>query len=105
VDDASTISYGFIDGSPNSTGIVDYRYDANGNMTVDKNKNIKRIFYNHLNLPTRIEFENQDAPENLSNYIEYTYDATGLKMKKEVMPDGAPPQITEYAGSYIYIFR
>ncbi|MDB4325257.1 RHS repeat-associated core domain-containing protein [Flavobacteriaceae bacterium] len=102
VDDAYTISYGFIDGNPNSTGIVDYRYDANGNMTVDKNKNIKRIFYNHLNLPTRIEFENQDAPGNLSNYIEYTYDATGLKMKKEVMPDGAPPQITEYAGSYIY---
>jgi len=102
VDDEATISDGFIDGNPNSTGVDDYRYDANGNMTVDKNKNIKRIFYNHLNLPTRIEFENQDDPENLSNYIEYTYDATGLKMKKEVMPDGAPPQITEYAGSYIY---
>ena len=42
---------GFKDGN---TTPVDYAYDTNGNMTVDKNKNITSIHYNHLNLPTKI---------------------------------------------------
>ncbi len=30
---------------------VDYLYDNNGNITLDKNKDITSIIYNHLNLP------------------------------------------------------
>ena len=40
---------GFADKTNTQTG--DYEYDANGNMTIDRNKNITNILYNHLNLP------------------------------------------------------
>lgn len=55
----------------------DYSYDANGNMTSDANKKIKSITYNHLNLPTEINFG------GLGN-IFYLYDATGKKLRKIV---------------------
>ena len=31
--------------------IIDYDYDANGNLTLDQNKDISSITYNYLNLP------------------------------------------------------
>ena len=34
----------------------EYFYDANGNLTADKNKGITGIAYNHLNLPRQIHF-------------------------------------------------
>ncbi|MET3034457.1 hypothetical protein, partial [Flavobacterium johnsoniae] len=39
----------------NKTG-DDFDYDDNGNMILDKNKNITLITYNHLNLPKKITF-------------------------------------------------
>ena len=53
VDDDSSSPQGFKNGS--NTG-NDYVYDANGNMTIDNNKGIRKIVYNHLNLPTAINF-------------------------------------------------
>lgn len=46
-------------------------------MIRDNNKQIGNILYNHLNLPTQIDFEN-------SSKINYLYDATGRKVKKTV---------------------
>ncbi|MFA7447385.1 MAG: hypothetical protein WCY77_03015 [Weeksellaceae bacterium] len=60
---------GFIDSPTNTSN--DYTYDANGSMISDKNKGITSIKYNHLNLPSRILFENND-------FIEYTYNAVVL---------------------------
>ncbi len=37
-------------------GLPEYRYDANGNLTQDVNKEIPKIAYNELNLPTSIDF-------------------------------------------------
>ena len=34
----------------------EYLYDANGNLTQDRNKGITGIVYNHLNLPRQICF-------------------------------------------------
>ncbi|MXV39216.1 hypothetical protein GO491_11090, partial [Flavobacteriaceae bacterium Ap0902] len=51
---------------------IEYQYDANGNMTVDSNKGITQIQYNHLNLPTEIKFQNH-------NKITYLYNAQGIK--------------------------
>lgn len=34
----------------------EYRYDANGNLTQDKNKGLTGIVYNHLNRPRQIHF-------------------------------------------------
>ena len=75
--------------------------DANGNMTKDNNKDINSISYNHLNLPTSVTFADDRS-------IRYTYDATGVKLKKEIflsLPDLFNPvanTTTYYAGNYIY---
>ncbi|MBL6449635.1 EndoU domain-containing protein [Fulvivirga sp. 29W222] len=82
---------GFAD--KNTTG-DDYEYDANGNMTKDKNKGIT-ITYNHLNLPVRVE---KDA----NNYIIYHYDATGAKQEQIVYEEGKAPKSTRYFGELIY---
>jgi RHS repeat-associated protein len=71
----------------------EYDYDDNGNMFLDKNKGIDHIVYNLLNLPRQVF---KDA----TNYIEYSYDATGRKLKQQVF--GATPKTTEYAGDFIY---
>jgi|GEM_PF-578951 len=85
---------GFKDG--NTVG-DDYTYDANGNMLVDKNKGITtNIIYNHLNLPTEIEFSN-------GGKIGYVYDAKGTKISKTVIQPGLNNgPTTEYSGSFIY---
>lgn len=36
--------------------VIEYEYDANGNLTKDSNRNILSIQYNSLLLPTVIEF-------------------------------------------------
>src|SRR5690606_16910901 len=84
---------GFKDGN---TAGVDYVYDVNGNMTQDKNKQIAHIEYNHLNLPTFIYMD-------YGGNINYIYDATGVKLKKEVSPGGNQVNThTIYSGSYTY---
>lgn len=84
-------SYGFINGSTSAT---EYSYDVNGNLISDANKGIWTggIKYNHLNLPTEVKFNN-----STSQVIKYTYDATGVKLKKEI-----PGKVTEYAGNFVY---
>lgn len=77
---------GFKDGIDTTT---EYLYDDNGNMIEDKNKGITSITYNHLNLPEIVTINGQQ--------IKYTYDASGVKLRKEVQN-----KITDYAGNYIY---
>ena len=74
--------------------------DANGNMTRDNNKDIQSITYNHLNLPTQVLFDHGGS-------ILYTYDATGVKLKKEIfltipLVNAVADLSTSYAGNYIY---
>ena len=93
---------GFKDGTNNG---YDYTYDLNGNMIRDENKDILSIEYNHLNLPTMVEFEVPN--KTMQKYIKYTYDATGVKHAKEVREDvsattSISPSFTYYAGAFIY---
>lgn len=81
----------FVDGNIEGD---DYTYDGNGNLTLDKNKGITNISYNHLNLPSVIQF----APDKK---IECFYDAFGTKQKKKVT-NGAIITTTDYAGRYFY---
>ena len=83
---------GFIDRTHTSTD--DYTYDANGNMTKDENKEIEHIEYNHLNLPTRVTMAQGE--------IYYVYDASGVKLEKQVRDGENPTVLTKYAGNYIY---
>ncbi|MEO0038648.1 MAG: hypothetical protein RIQ59_1859 [Bacteroidota bacterium] len=89
-DTPASATSGFKDG--NTTG-DDYVYDANGNMTVDKNKKITSIVYNHLNLPTKIVFP--------TGNIVYIYNAAGQKVQK-VVTDGTTVTTTDYLGGYQY---
>ncbi|MBW1298398.1 RHS repeat domain-containing protein, partial [Aquimarina litoralis] len=86
---------GFLDGTNTNS---DYAYDVNGNMTIDRNKGITGITYNHLNLPTSVAINDQ-ARSNTGN-ISYIYDATGVKQKKIV--SGGSSLTVEYAGNYVY---
>ena len=88
--DLSASTQGFKDGGSGD----DYTYDAFGNMTQDNNKNITHISYNHLNLPKKISFTN-------NNYIAYTYDASGIKVKKYVLENNTV-SITDYLDGYQY---
>ncbi len=91
---------------------VEYKYDANGNMRADLNKNIAWIRYNQLNLPQKVQFGNGNANE-------YLYDASGMKRRAMYYTSVSPIQIpldavdvsnsnvtmsskTDYCGNYIY---
>ena len=74
----------------------EYLYDANGNLTADKNKGITSIAYNHLNLPRQIHF-GQGADS-----VVFRYAASGQKVAKLVYQIGKAPQRTDYLGAYQY---
>ena len=87
---------GFVDGVAGSA-TQEYNYDAAGNMTADANKGISSIVYDPvLNLPT-------DVVINGKGTIKYTYDASGTKLRQEVLPsDGSPTKTTDYVGGFHY---
>src|SRR5690606_71137 len=91
VTDATNNPSGFNDG--NTTG-ADYTYDTFGNLKTDKNKGITNIVYNHLNLPVEITLA--------AGKINYTYDATGNKVKKVVTPTSGTVQTTDYLFGFEY---
>ncbi|TAL46036.1 MAG: hypothetical protein EPN92_06735, partial [Chitinophagaceae bacterium] len=86
----------FKDGANGSTD--DYSYDVNGNLTLDNNKAISSITYNHLNLPSVITVTGKGT-------IAYTYDAAGNKIKKVTVDNTVSPSKTTttlYLGGSVY---
>ncbi|MBQ4802582.1 hypothetical protein J8L88_06905 [Aquimarina sp. MMG015] len=95
VTDTGFASFGFKDGTNTNN---DYEYDANGNIIIDRNKGISGIQYNYLDLPGTISFTSSSVKE-----IDYKYDATGVKIGKEVIDEVTDMETrTEYAGNYVY---
>jgi len=81
-------------GNNKTTAATDYTYDVNGNMYVDKNKDIGNIHYNYLNLPDSITVTSKGN-------IKYVYDAAGNKLKK-ITTEGAKVTTTLYLlGNFI----
>jgi RHS repeat-associated protein len=91
--------------------IIDYIYDANGNMTVDNNKGLVDWFmtgspgiqYNYLNLPSFIDATDGGAYQKTVTFI---YDASGNKLQK-IIYDGLGRGSTiektlTYIGSAVY---
>lgn len=62
---------------------VEYSYDANGNMTMDLNKNIESITYNSLGLPEHVKTGRvlRIGSVRNENNINYTYAADGRKLR------------------------
>ncbi|MEM6602207.1 MAG: fibronectin type III domain-containing protein, partial [Verrucomicrobiota bacterium] len=86
-------SAGFKDGSHSGD---DYAYDANSNMTKDLNKGITHIEYNHLNLPTRVEWANGQVQETL-------YDASGMKLQTRDYKADTLHQTIDYVEEFVYV--
>jgi hypothetical protein len=60
----------------NTQSDIEFKYDPNGNMIVDKDRKIVAIKYNLLNLPEVIQFSN-------GNQIKNKYTADGRKLGTE----------------------
>ncbi|WP_409416741.1 DUF6443 domain-containing protein [Flavobacterium sp. PS2] len=96
VTDTSNNPQGFKDDSNGYNDTEDdYAYDDSGNLIKDQNKNITKIQYNHLNLPTKITF-------GTGNTIAYIYNATGQKLEKNVTENGVVTNTKYLAGGFQY---
>ncbi|MEP2510075.1 MAG: DUF6443 domain-containing protein [Reichenbachiella sp.] len=91
VTDNASMDTGFKDGANVAT---EYSYDANGNLTEDKNKGITAITYNHINQPTRVTYDS-------TKFITYTYAASGAKVSQMVVENG-DSTVTDYLGGFLY---
>ncbi|HEY9008866.1 MAG TPA: hypothetical protein VIM75_22175, partial [Ohtaekwangia sp.] len=93
VSDAGDLKQGFADG--NTIG-DDYAYDNNGRITIDKNKDVAAVTYNHLNLPAQVT-------KVSGEYIKYIYDAVGRKLAQQVYTSAnVLTKQTDYAGEFFY---
>jgi RHS repeat-associated protein len=92
----------FMDGT-NAAGTADYNYDNNGNLLEDLNKGVTNgsgggILYNYLNKPYSITIAGKTQ-------IQYTYDATGVKVSKTVTNLAVTPNTsttTTYDNEFVY---
>lgn len=76
----------------------DYNYDLNGNLTIDNNKSISNISYNHINLPSIIKVSGKGV-------VSYIYDATGNKLRKITVDSTTAPiktTITDYISGAVF---
>ena len=92
INDLTNNSFGFND---TSTSGNDYSYDANGNLIMDKNKNITKITYNHLDLVESVNFGNGAK-------IEFVYDASGNKLLMRNLFSKSIRSVTHYLNGFQY---
>ncbi|MEJ0101410.1 MAG: DUF6443 domain-containing protein [Bacteroidota bacterium] len=88
-----------------NTSDDDYSYDANGNLTADKNKKITFIQYNHLNLPRRVALDGIAGGSSSFGDVYYTYDAAGDKLQKRVQDAATTTRTatnTNYISGFVY---
>jgi RHS repeat-associated protein len=76
---------------------TEYDYDNNGNLKIDRDKNIiTPIIYTYDNKPMNIQI-------NGSGAIEYVYDALGNKLKKKITDNPSSTITTyDYIGPLVY---
>ncbi len=99
VDDSKSTTYvgGFNDNGSTYSGTEEYIYDANGNLIKDTNKGITNIEYNEMNLPSKIEFDQ-------NRYIVFTYDAAGTKLRQQIVNGSIENALEiDYIGEYMYM--
>jgi RHS repeat-associated protein len=91
--------------------VTDYGYDANGNLTYDKNKNIIDVASNITDNSPKAGINSNflDLPQTITikdkSKTEYTYDASGNKLAKTVTqltPNAPAPVTTWYIGGFVY---
>ena len=101
--------FGFSDGADKA---IEYEYDANGNMTRDRNKGISSITYNVDNLPLSIQYMNGSraiyryAADGTKLQVKYATSYGGLlssgSQGESVSTAIAQTHIIDYVGNRIY---
>lgn len=85
-------------GFKNSTGSTsNYVYDANGNVTNDPYKGMS-LNYNILNRTNQITITT-----GTGQYINYTYDATGILIRKQQYNNGSLTTTTDYVDGFVIV--
>ncbi|WP_118976820.1 RHS repeat protein [Taibaiella koreensis] len=95
VKDNGVPDFGAGDFQDGHTGAGDYSYDGNGNLTLDQNKGIGNVTYNHFNKPVTILLPG-------GKQIEYSYDAAGAKVQELVIVPGQALKRTDYISNFVY---
>ncbi len=72
----------------------EYQYDADGNITADKNKGIEAIAYNYMNKPTLVSMDPTKT-------VAYIYAADGSKLRQTVT-DGSTVTSFDYVNGFHY---
>ncbi len=100
VDDGSisaSSAVGFDDPMTSGGSVTEYKYDLMGNTTMDVNKEIQKITYNHLQLVESIVFID-------GTMVQYTYDAARNRLAKEVVDaDNNSIAKVDYVGMVEYL--
>src|SRR5262249_35616801 len=78
------------------TGLDDYAYDADGNLSKDLNKKVSSITYNELDQPTLVQFT--DGVSQIAN----TYTAGGALVKRVVTDSTSTSHTYRYWGPFVY---
>lgn len=92
--DAANATYRPAGFNPNLGG-SGYTYDNNGNLKTDSYKGITNINYNHLNLPSKIEWSTTKS-------IDFVYTASGMKLAKTVKTGATTNSIQHYMDGIEY---
>jgi len=96
VEDAVAMTIGKGDFKDADHSTTEYTYNSHGDITLDKNKGISNITYNHLHKPVLINFTD-------GHKIEYIYDAAGTKLTMKTYTTSAALQTTtDYVNGFIY---
>lgn len=94
VRDAISTNYNLRDFRDTYTGTGEYVYDADGNLTLDQNRQLWSITYNEQDLPVTIIVN--------GGTIHNTYDDNGVLYEKKVTPTTGTPAVWRYCGPFVY---
>ena len=80
------------------SGMTQYAYDANGNMTRDLNSGLTAMSYNRMNLPEELICASSDGVHS----VRYLYSPDGMKLRVSVSGPGGVSDVTDYASNVVY---
>ncbi len=80
------------------SGMTQYAYDANGNMTRDLNSGLTVMSYNRLHLLDELTCVGSDGVRS----IRYLYASDGRKLRVSTSGPGGSSSVTDYASNVVY---
>lgn len=108
VDDAASQTAGFSDNgsfynqiAPNRVGDAEYWYNGNGATRRDDGKGLRHTFYAVNSLPRIAWWREAPQDPSLSGTVEWTYAATGARIRRVTTTGGVASEQMDYSGSLV----